>query len=202
MSTKTKILPAKDRLIGAAIELILSQGYNATTVDQICQAAELTKGSFFHYFKNKEVLGIAALETWGAYGKTIYAEAWDDDSDRPLEALYRFIEIMTELSMRPEAPCRCVVGTISQEMAQTNEGLRDACSLQLSIWTEMTAQLIKRAKAHSAPNKAFEPDELAWFLNGIWQGSMLIAKTRQNPQIIAQNLEHARRYVSCLFGSY
>jgi hypothetical protein len=103
----------------------------------ICQAAELTKGSFFHYFKNKEVLGIAALETWGAYGKTIYAEAWDDDSNRPLEALYRFIEIMTELSMRPEAPCRCVVGTISQEMAQTNEGLRDACSLQLSIWTEI-----------------------------------------------------------------
>ena len=52
---------ARHKLLDAALALIRTKGYAATTVDDICTAAAVTKGAFFHHFKSKEALGIAAL---------------------------------------------------------------------------------------------------------------------------------------------
>ena len=45
---------SKTKLLNAALQVIRTKGYAATTVDDICNAAEVTKGSFFHHFKGKE----------------------------------------------------------------------------------------------------------------------------------------------------
>ena len=50
------------KLVDAARELMLAKGYTATSVDDICTAAGVTKGSFFHYFTDKEHLGRVAAE--------------------------------------------------------------------------------------------------------------------------------------------
>src|SRR5215471_16161209 len=52
----------KERILAAAKELFLARGYAATTVDAICEKAELTKGSFYYFFDSKEELGLAVLE--------------------------------------------------------------------------------------------------------------------------------------------
>ena len=51
---QTAELPeTKRKLVDAGVTLMRSQGYNATTVDDICASASVTKGGFFHYFKCK-----------------------------------------------------------------------------------------------------------------------------------------------------
>src|SRR5277367_5926926 len=62
-STKpTKELPeTKRKLVDAGVSLMRRQGFNATTVDDICWAAGVTKGGFFHYFKSKEDIAKAAV---------------------------------------------------------------------------------------------------------------------------------------------
>jgi len=51
---------ARQKLLDAALTLIRTKGYEATTVDDICQGAAVAKGAFFHHFKSKEALAIAA----------------------------------------------------------------------------------------------------------------------------------------------
>src|SRR5215831_16353057 len=63
------------KLLDAARDVIRSKGYAGSTVDDICAAAGVTKGSFFHYFDSKEELGIAALERFGAMAATLFASA-------------------------------------------------------------------------------------------------------------------------------
>ena len=50
---------SKERILAGAKELFLARGYAATTVDAICEKAELTKGSFYYFFDSKEDLGLA-----------------------------------------------------------------------------------------------------------------------------------------------
>ncbi|MCA9773881.1 MAG: helix-turn-helix transcriptional regulator, partial [Myxococcales bacterium] len=65
----------RERLLGAAQELMMEKGYAATSVDQICARAGLTKGSFFHHFRGKEDLAVAAADHFGAMAERIFSAA-------------------------------------------------------------------------------------------------------------------------------
>ncbi len=190
----------RDRLVQATVGLILQQGYTATSVDEICGSAGLTKGSFFHHFKSKEGIGLAAADWWGAMGTALYAEAWNNPALDPLEQLHRFFDIMSGFTENPAGPCVCVVGMLSQEMSGTHPAFQASCAGHLSDWTANTARMLAAAKAKYPPVQDFDPEQAAWFLNSLWQGSMLVAKTCQTPEMIRQNLRFARQWLDALFA--
>lgn len=190
----------KRRLLDASRDLVLEQGFSATGVDQICQKAGLTKGAFFHHFKSKEDLGQAALADWAHFGMGLYAAAQSEPQVRPLDHLHKFFDIMKGFVNESPGPVTCVVGILSQEMSLSNPALRESCGTFLGDWTQYAKLLLDEAKAAHPPRTDFDSEEVAWYLNSLWQGSMLIAKARNEPRIILRNLERARAYVDGLFG--
>jgi len=198
MTTQTQH-ESKTKLVEAALRVFCAKGYSATTIDDICAESALTKGSFFHHFKSKEDLGQAAVKAWGELGQAVYARAWKQPG-KPLEEIHRLFDIMESLTRRPE-PCVCVVGMISQEMSGEHPDFRAACERELGVWTEMMRHRLEAAKQQLKPTVDFDPAEVAWFLNSIWQGSMLVGKTVQSPELIRANLRQARAYVDSLFAN-
>jgi TetR/AcrR family transcriptional repressor of nem operon len=190
----------RQKLVAAARDLILERGFTAAGVEQICEAAGVTKGAFFHHFESKDEIGRAALADWAAFGMELYAEAKTEPLRHPLSRVHRFIEIMIGFLRHSESPVTCVVGIISQEQALANPVLREACAQYLGDWTDFARELLDEAKAARPPRRDFDSEEVAWFLQSLWQGSMLIAKTRQDPVIAIRNLERARAYIDGLFG--
>lgn len=190
----------RQRLIDATVRLMLKQGFAATTVDQVCGAAVLTKGSFFHHFENKEAIGRAAVERWGQMGAALYAAAWQDPTKDPLDQIHQMFDIMIGFTRHPTEACVCMVGMLSQEMSATNPAMQAACSKELNLWTANMAKMLTAAKKKHRPKTKFEPVALAWFLNSLWQGSMLVGKACQSPATIRTNLKLARSYVDGFFG--
>jgi TetR/AcrR family transcriptional regulator, transcriptional repressor for nem operon len=188
------------KLVEAAIRLVLCQGYAATTVDEICDEAGVTKGSFFHHFDSKEAIGQAALDAWGDIGTAIYSPSWSDSSLDPLEQLYKHLDIMSEIAVRPGDSTSCVVGMMSQEMSAMHPGFREVCRGHLNTWNERVTKMLADAKKIHPPKVDFDPESVAWMLNSLWQGSMLVAKTRKSPEMIVSNIEQGRAYIDHLFG--
>jgi TetR/AcrR family transcriptional repressor of nem operon len=197
---KTRRNPAetRERLIGATVTLMLRQGYAATSVDDICSEAGVTKGSFFHHFENKEAIGKAAVEWWGAFGTALYAEAWKEVDLDPLDQIRRFFGIMIGFTEREDQVCTCMVGMMSQELAQTHPAMRGECARQLELWTANCARMLAAAKEKHAPEAPFDPEAVAWYLNSLWQGSMLIGKVEERPALIRSNLRLALAWVESL----
>jgi len=190
----------RQKLVAAARGLILERGFTGTGVDQICAAAGVTKGAFFHHFKSKDDIGQAALDNWAAFGMGLYASAKAEPARHPLDHVHKFIDIMIGFLRESESPVTCVVGMMSQELALANPALRDVCSRYLGDWADFAQQLLEEAKVMQAPKVEFDAGEVAWFLQCIWQGSMLISKTRQEPRIAIRNLERAKAHIDGLFG--
>ena len=192
-------MPAtKRKLVEAAIRLILARGFTATGVDAICAEAGVTKGAFFHYFKSKEDVGVATLEAWGEFGMSIYSAARAEAD--PLDHLHRLFDIMENLAAQPGDPLACVVGMTAQEMATASPALRLASHRQFRVWVDFVGGILDEAKRVHPPRVDFDPEEVAWMLHSLWQGSMLIAKTQPDKAMIARNLQHARTYVDGLFA--
>ncbi|WP_224769575.1 TetR/AcrR family transcriptional regulator [Pseudosulfitobacter pseudonitzschiae] len=134
MSRPTKHAPergdARNRLLEAARDIVRKQGFAATTVDDLCKAAGVTKGAFFHHFKSKDALGVAAANFWtdttGAFFEGAPYHAPSDPFDRVLAYIaFRRAMITNDI---PEFTC--LVGTLVQEVHATAPEIRDAARCQ------------------------------------------------------------------------
>ncbi len=186
-------------LVNAAVSLMRQQGFNATTVEQICTEAQVTKGAFFHYFQSKEAIGRAAIDAWCAERAATYVRDISQVEADPLHRLEAWLDGLIA-SVREEAACPvCLLGMLSQEVSGTNDTIRSDCQQRLNGWTGFAAGLLEEARQQYPGKNDFDPQQVAWMLNSLWQGSLLVAKTQQDVEIVASNLEHARNYIRSLF---
>ena len=192
--------PTKKRLLDAAERLMLTRGYAATTVDEICEAAHLTKGSFFHYFDSKGQLGREVLERFCAVGRKMHQACCGSESD-PLKRVYTYLNKMIRMSKDPAMSKGCLLGLFSQELCDTNPQIRAACKKGFDDWARTFGEEVAKAKAAYAPRASFHPEELAEHLIAIMEGSMIMGKARRDMSIVGQNLAHFKAYIKSLFGN-
>src|SRR5450755_2427776 len=96
--TDTKI-----KLLNAALRTIRTKGYGASTVDDICHAAGVSKGSFFHYFTSKEDLALAVAAHFSARADALFAAAPYRSADDARERVLRYIDLRSTM-LRGELP--------------------------------------------------------------------------------------------------
>ncbi len=85
-------LSTKEKILEEAQKLMLTKGFNATTVEEICEAAGVTKGSFFHYFESKEDLGKTVTEYYWQKMSGLIGNAPFRKYSDPLRRIYGFID--------------------------------------------------------------------------------------------------------------
>src|SRR5579859_7521622 len=123
---------SKTRILQAALMVIRQKGYGATRIEDVCEAAGLTKGSFFHHFKTKEELAIAAADYWSEVTSTVFAAAPYHQAADPLERILAYVDFRKAL-LRGDLPeFTCLVGTMTQEVYETHPAIRDACNASIS----------------------------------------------------------------------
>ncbi len=193
--TKTQ---TKERLVQAATELMLTKGYTGTSIDDVCKAAGLTKGSFFHYFEGKEELArhLARSFNEGAATKFLpYLEVHQD----PLDRVHAYIELRKQVARTPGG-LRCMLGTFVQELFSTHPALREVCARCLDEHTALIEKDLIEAKALYASDTAWSPLSVARHLMAILQGGMILAKADGDPEVLVESLEHFQAYLKTLIS--
>ncbi len=188
----------KDKLLNAAEALMLAKGFTATSVDEICEEAGLTKGSFFHYFESKDELARVVLERFCCNMGSVHASCCGGEKD-PLKRLYAYVDGMIRYS-KEEGKEGCLLGVFAQELAQEDAAMRRVCDKAFDGWRSQLTKEITDAKRLHAPKAAFDPQGVADHLIAVVEGSWILAKVRQDRGIVAANLKHFRSYLESLFG--
>ncbi len=194
---------ARDSLINAGTELMRRSGYVATSVDEICSAAGLTKGAFFHHFPSKEALAEACLHRWQEQMATLHRSAAYQQIDDPVAKVLASIDFMAELFKSPDVQKSCLAGTTVQEVSETNPTLREAAHVCLAKGEEYFQSLLNDA-CQSAVCRArgvkIDTASLAEHWMSTVQGSLLMAKASRDPAVIGRNLTHFKSYLAGLLG--
>jgi TetR/AcrR family transcriptional regulator, transcriptional repressor for nem operon len=176
----------KDRLLNAALKVIRTKGYDATTVDDLCREAGVTKGAFFHHFKSKVT------------GKLFETAPYHQPKE-PLHRLLAYIDFRADIMSGPLPEFTCLLGTMVQETFATNESLREACDIGISSHAATLEQDISDAmSAHGITG--FTAQSLALYTQATLQGAFILAKAKNNAGIARDTVAHLRRYIELLFS--
>lgn len=191
---------ARPKLLAAAFAVIRAKGYAATTVEDLCTAAGVTKGAFFHYFKSKEDLAVAAAEHWSEVTGAFFAAAPYHAHRDPLDRVLGYLDFRKEILRGRVPEFTCLVGTMVQEAYDTCPPIRAAC--EASIWGHagrIEADIAEAMKLQHIESP-WTAMSLALHTQAVLQGAFILAKARGGPEIAAESIDHLRRYIELLFG--
>jgi TetR/AcrR family transcriptional regulator, transcriptional repressor for nem operon len=190
---------ARARLLEAARDLIRTQGFSATTVEDLCRTAGVTKGAFFHHFENKEALGVAAAAYWAETTSAFFAEAPYHDHTDPLDRLLGYIEFRKTIIDGDLAEFTCLVGTMTQEVYASHPGIRDACAASIFGHAATIEPDIQAAKTALGIEADWTPASLAVHTQAVLQGAFILAKATGDAQVARDSVDHLARYLELLF---
>ncbi len=191
---------ARSRLLDAAVLVIREKGYCSTSVDDLCAAAGVTKGAFFHHFKSKEELAVAAADYWTVNANTLFANAPFQQRATPRERVLGYIDFRAEIIRGTTAQFTCLAGTMAQETFQTNPAIRDACYASISGHAVTLERDIADALPGPSMDKAATAQSLALHTQAVLQGAFILAKAKNDPGIAIASIAHLRRYFEFLFN--
>jgi TetR/AcrR family transcriptional repressor of nem operon len=192
---------ARDRLLEAGVKLVREQGFAATSVEQLCKAAEVTKGGFFHHFPTKEALGVALAGYWSTSTGGFLAEAPFHHHPRALDRVLGYIDLRLALLTGPPETFSCVAGTMLQESFRSSELIRRACEDSIMGNARAIEGDLAEAMAEAGVIGT-SAASLSRHIQTVLQGAFVIAKSQESSKAAAQAQEsvgHLRRYIELLF---
>ena len=205
MPRRTKLHPergdARTRLLDAARDVIRQRGFAATSVDELCQAASVTKGAFFHQFESKEGLGVAAAEHWAEVTSGLFAGAPYHDHADPLDRVLAYIDFRTSLIQGDIAAFTCLVGTMAQEVYGSSPAIRAACGASIFGHAATLEADIEAAQRAHGRAMDWTAASLARHMQAVIQGAFVLAKAADDAEIARESLHHLKRYVVFLFST-
>lgn len=169
----------REKLLAHGLRVIHRQGYEASSVRDIVQAAGVPQGSFTNHFASKEAFGLAVIDLYTAYSDAMVRETLGNTTLAPLARIRAYVDAQILMMKRDQMRGGCLYGNFSAEASAHSEAIR----------TKVVAALDERARAVAAAlTAAIEAGELApldveataGFIVSSLQGAILVAKAQRS----------------------
>ena len=198
---EAKAIPdTKTKLLEAALLVIRTKGYAGTSVDDLCHAAGVTKGAFFHHFKSKEDMAVAAAAHFGAMAEGLFSQASYRSLSDPLERLLGYVDFRKSILQGTLPEFTCLLGTLVQEAYETHPAIAAAANRYISEHATTLEADISAVMATRGQPPTWTAASLALYTQGVIQGAFVLAKAKGGPQVAVDCLDHLSLYLKLLFN--
>jgi TetR/AcrR family transcriptional repressor of nem operon len=177
---------ARERLIESGSELIHERGYTAVGVSELCTAAGVKKGSFYHFFPSKVELALAVIDRVAENSKTALEELADGTAP-PLERLGSYLDGVYEMQRALHGDCGqvlgCPIGNLGLEMSTQEpllrERLRAVFDRNVETFEHVLGEAVERGDLD-----AIDTGAAAGTILALVEGSVMLAKMKNDPGVL------------------
>lgn len=164
-------------LLEVGMNIMIEKGYNNTGIQEILSASQVPKGSFYHHFESKENYAVEIIHYFDELYSENLVRILRNPEKTPLERLKEYCLNGKANMIAQECRKGCLIGNLSQEMADQSERLRKELSTVMRKWRDLFAACIEEGQAQAEIKTQVPADAMAeLFLCG-WSGAVMRAKT-------------------------
>jgi TetR/AcrR family transcriptional repressor of nem operon len=189
------------RILEKAYELVMVQGFAATSIDMILEASGVKKGTFFYHFKSKAELAASLANIYIDQGNSFFSSIIRDaqaEEPHPVRMLLLFIERLAASYETKNTAPGCLFASFSYD--QHTEEMAQLMDEQMTKWKRYYSRFFKRAVDYCGLEGQVNPDYLASYFVSTTQGAFIVGRINRDPQEVAVQLRMFKHYVSLLFG--
>ncbi|WP_411812792.1 TetR/AcrR family transcriptional regulator [Chryseobacterium scophthalmum] len=188
----------RQNILQKAFELIYTNGYQTTSVDEIIATTQVTKGAFYYHFKTKDEMGLAIInERMRPTFKNTFIEPFQSDVN-PLDTIYNLMHHLLMENEDLKVEYGCPASNFTQEMAPWNIEFTKALN-ELSLeWEKAMIDAIEKGKENGKIKSDINAKEVAVFvISGYW-GVRNLGKLENSKGVYLVYLKGLKSYFDTL----
>lgn len=187
---------ARKKIIDVASELFWHQGYEATGVAQILEKAGSGSGSLYWFFKTKEDLLMAVLDSYRHRLETDIRKPAFSKSKDPLQRVFCVLDVYRRVLLETDFRLGCPVGNIVLELGGRYPKVREKAEGLFRAWRRMVGQCLRQAAGRFPPGTDFEA--LSVFVLTTMEGAVMQARAHRDITYFDESVEGLKNYIGLL----
>jgi AcrR family transcriptional regulator len=188
----------RERLLDAAMELFVFQGYGNTGLAQIARKAGVLPGSLYYFFPAKQDLLLATLER---RKELLYPEVlagiWERIDD-PIERIFGLLAGYRSMLELTEFRHGCPIGNLVLEVGETHPHARALLAQNFDGWLDAVEDCFNRSKDRLPEHT--DARRMAVFVLTTMEGAVLLARAYRNFEAYDAAIVGLRDYVERLLA--
>lgn len=202
-SAQTKGEKTRERILDFAYESIVQKGFAATSIEELVEAAGITKSGFFYHFRDKNDMARQLLERFLAEDESIIdtlEQRAHELSDDPLQSFLIFLNLYAQVmdDMETLHP-GCLVASITYQDRLFDADVRKMNADYLLRMRRRFAGSLEKIAAQHPPQAQVDLDALADNLTAIVEGAIILSKALDDPGLMGRQTRLFRSHVKLLF---
>jgi AcrR family transcriptional regulator len=199
----TKQTDTRTRIMDIAQDAVLAKGFDATSIDEISAAAEITKGGFFYHFPDKNALALGLIERYIEVENQLFDDLWArarELSDDPLQAGLIGLKLLAELlEDMPNGHPGCLVASAAYQDRLFNADVREANRRAVLGWRARFREIFEEILALYPPREPVDIDALSDMVNTVVEGGLVMNRALNDPKAVVGQLMLLRTFLKNLF---
>ena len=160
-------------LMRRGIELLTERGMNAMSLDDLMKPIQIPKGSFYHYFENKEAFILEVLKAYEIYFVRRLNKFLSQPDLTPLEKLQNFVKDAGEKLQKYDFKRGCILGNLGQEVSYLAPEIIERIESIFQVWQKMVSDCLNEFYSQYSLTDC---DEMAYQFWIGWEGAVLRAR--------------------------
>jgi TetR/AcrR family transcriptional repressor of nem operon len=195
----------RERILAAAQPLVLRQGFAGTSLDDILAVAELTKGAFFHHFKDKGDFARALVERFAANDLAVF-ERFTADADAASNDTYEqaivFLKAAEDFIEGLSEPLPgCMLAVYTYEAMQFEPSIHSIVAQSFRKWSRLYEKRFEAVLERYRPAVPVTARDLAETVMSVFEGGIILALSYNDGVLLARSLRQFRQYFELLFAA-
>ncbi|MFS2158507.1 TetR/AcrR family transcriptional regulator [Pseudomonas sp. Pseusp122] len=185
---------ARQHILDTAQKIIGVKGFSAVGLNELLKAADVPKGSFYHYFSSKEAFGEALLENYFRSYLAGMQKIFDGDA-LANRNLSRYLDRWIDNQTAQTDATKCLAVKLGVEVTDLSEPMRQKLLQGTAKIIECLDAALARGQEQGSMTLNETPEQLAAQLYALWLGASVMAKITHTNEPFDQALLMTRRAV-------
>jgi AcrR family transcriptional regulator len=194
----------RERILAFAHEAVLAKGFDATSIEEIAAAVEISRAGFFYHFPDKNALALALVERHARIEEDLMTDLMvraRELSDDPLQRLLIMVKLYAEVysKVSGDYPGSLMASSAYQDRmfaAKVKETTRQA----VLSWRARLKALLEEVAASYPPREPVDLTALADFMSTAVEGGSVLGRALDDPDLVAGQVMLMRQYLKLLFS--